>query len=202
MKRILISVFFFSFIILLSSNMNAQEVKDSVKLTSISLSSGDGVLSQGLLFETGFTYGKDLINMYLGERDLAVSYLKSFANGKIYAGPVLEYYMNVPTVGAQLSTSPLKNFSTFSWVGFSFGAPGCKVELAKCRYLFFFQSVDYSYKRFTACAIMLHYNNWQPVLDFKYNQPIMKHVSLFTSAGYNFYGAGHSLPRLGITYKR
>jgi hypothetical protein len=202
MKRILISVFFFSFFIILSSNLKAQEVKDSVKLSSLSLSSGDGVLSQGLLFESGFTYGKDLINLYLGERDLAVSYLKSFAGEKIYAGPVLEYYQNLPTLGAQLITMPIKNVLTFSWVGFSAGNPGEKVNFAKSRYLFYYQSVDYTYKRFSLSGIIMEYGGWQPIVDLKYKQPIMKHVELFTSAGYNFFGAGHTLLRLGITYKR
>ena len=201
MKRILISILFFSFVISLSSSLKA-EAKDSVKLSSLSLSSGDGVLSQGLLFESGFTYGNDLINLYLGERDLAASYLKSFAGGKIYAGPVLEYYMNLPTLGVQVITSPLKNVSTFSWVGFSAGNPGEKVNFEKCRYLFYYQSVDYTYKRFSLSGIIMEYNGWQPIIDLKYRQPLMKNIELFTSAGYNFFGQGHALLRLGVTYKR
>jgi len=193
----------FMFVILMSSNLKAQtEVKDSVKLSSISLSSGDGVLSQGLLFESGFTYGKDLVNLYLGERDLAISYLKSIANEKIYVGPVLEYYQNVPTIGIQMITLPLKNVSTFSWVGASAGNPGMKVELTKWKYLFFYQSVDYTFKRFSVSGVIMEYNGWQPIIDFKYKQPITKNIELFGSAGYNFFGQGHSLLRLGITYKK
>lgn len=201
MKKFLISVFFFSFVILFSSSLQA-EVKDSVKLSSISLSSGDGVLSQGLLFESNFSYGNDLVNLYLGERDLAISYLKSFAKGKVYVGPVLEYYMNLPTLGAQLITSPTKNVSTFSWVGFSAGNPGEKVNFEKYRYLFFYQSLDLTIKRFTASGIIMEYEGWRPIIDLKYKQPIMKNVELFTSAGYNFFGQGHALLRIGITYKR
>jgi hypothetical protein len=193
----------FLFVILIPLNLKAQtEIKDSVKLSSVSLSSGDGVLSQGLLFESSFTYGKDLISLYLGERDLAVSYLKSFANSKIYVGPALEYYINVPTVGIQLITSPLKNVSTFSWVGVSAGNPGMKVELTKWKYLFYYQSIDYTYKRFSASAIIMEYNGWQPIVDFKYKQPIMKNIEMFGSVGYNFSGQGRSLLRLGITYKK
>ena len=201
MKRILISVFFFAFVILSSSSLKAQE-KDSVKLSSISLSSGDGVLSQGLLFETSFTYGKDLVNLYLGERDLAIAYLKAFAKEKIYAGLAMEYYMNLPTLGAQMITLPIKNVSTFSWVGFSAGNPGEKVNFNKCRYLFYYQSLDYTYKRFSGSVIIMEYGGWQPVIDLKYKQPIMKNVELFTSAGYNFFNTGHALFRLGITYKK
>lgn len=193
----------FLFVILASSNLKAQtEIKDSVKLSSISLSSGDGVLSQGLLFESSFAYGKDLIGLYLGERDLAVSYLKSFANEKIYIGPVLEYYMNVPTIGIQLITSPLKNISTFSWIGASAGNPGMKVELTKWKYLFYYQSIDYTYKRLSVSGIVMEYNGWQPIIDVKYKQPIMKNIEMFGSIGYNFFGQGHSLLRLGITYKK
>ncbi|MFZ4632517.1 MAG: hypothetical protein ACOYL8_04970 [Patescibacteria group bacterium] len=201
MKKVLISIFFFSFFILLSSTAKA-EVKDSVKIASLSLSSGDGVLSQGLLFESNFTYGEDLITLYLGERDLAVSYLKSFCKGKIYVGPVLEYYLNLPTPGAQLITSPIKNVSTFSWVGFSAGNPGEKVNFEKFRYLFYYQSVEYTYKRFSLAGVIMEYGGWQPIVDLKYKQPLWKDVELFTSAGYNFFGAGHTLLRLGITYKR
>ncbi len=201
MKRVIFSVFFFSFVIIFSSSLKAQEVKDSIKLSSISLSSGDGVLSQGLLFETSFAYGKDLVNLYLGERDLAISYLKSFAKEKVYAGLAMEYYMNLPTLGAQLITMPIKNVSTFSWVGFSAGNPGQKVNFAKSRYLFYYQSVDYTYKRFSLAGTIMEYSGWQPIIDLKYKQPIMKNVELFTSAGYNFFGQGHALLRLGITYK-
>lgn len=200
MKKIL---FLFSFIfILLSVSVNAQiETKDTVKISSLSLSSGDGVFSQGLLFESNFTYGDDLVNLYLGERDLAIAYLKSFAKGKIFAGPVLEYFINVPTVGIQMIALPCENVSTFSWLGASAGTPGSKVELKNWRYLFFYQSIDYTYKRFSLSGIIMEYGGWQPIIDLKYKQPIMKNVELFSSAGYNFFGQGHSLLRLGITYK-
>lgn len=201
MKRSVFSVFFFIFVIIFSGGVKAQEVKDSIKFSSVSLSSGDGVLSQGLLFETSFTYGKDLINLYLGERDLAVSYLKAFAKEKIYAGLAMEYYLNLPTLGVQVITMPIKNVSTFSWVGFSAGNPGEKLDFNKCRYLFYYQSLDYTYKRFSVSGIIMEYGGWQPIVDLKYKQPIMKNIELFTSAGYNFFKDGHALLRLGITYK-
>ncbi len=198
MKQILI--FFFSFVFIFSSSLKAQD-KESVKLSSASLSSGDGVLSQGVLFESNFTYGEDMICLYLGERDLGISYLKSLFKGKIYVGPALEYFMNLPTPGAQMITSPFKNVSTFSWVGFSAGNPGEKVNFAKSRYLFFYQSLDLTIKRFTVSGVIMEYNGWQPIIDLKYRQPLMKNVDLFTSAGYNFFD-NHTLLRIGITYKR
>lgn len=201
MKKLLISVFFFSFVFIFSSSLKAQNVKDSVKLSSVSLSSGDGVLSQGLLFESTFSYGSDLICLYLGERDLAISYLKSFAKDKVYAGLAMEYFMNLPTIGAQLIAAPLKNVSTFSWLGFSAGNPGEKLSFEKTRYLFFYQSLDLTIKHFTVSGIIMEYEGWQPIVDLKYKQPLMKNVELFTSAGYNFFN-NNTLLRIGITYKR
>lgn len=199
MKKI---IFFLSLSLnlLFTISVSAEE-KDSIKLSSISLSSGDGVLSQGLLFESSFSRGKDLINLYLGERDLAVAYLKAFANEKLFFGPVLEYYLNLPTLGVQVLSMPIKNISTFSWLGFSAGAPGEKVDFSKWQYLFFYQSIDYTFKRFTLSAIIMEYEGWQPIIDLKYRQPIMKNVDFFSSVGYNFFKDGRALFRLGIFYK-
>jgi hypothetical protein len=48
----------------------------------------------------------------------------------------------------------------------------------------------------------MYFDGWIPVIDFKYKQPIMNHVNLFTSAGYNFSGNGAALLRMGITYTK
>jgi len=202
MKTIVFLLFLaFSLNPLFAADSTEKEKKDSIKLSSISLSSGDGVLSQGLLFESSFSRGEDIINLYLGERDLAISYLKSFLNQKLFAGPVLEYYLNLPTIGIQMVTSPIKNVSTFSWLGFSAGAPGEKVDFAKWQYLFYYQSVDYTLKRFTLSAIIMEYKGWQPIIDVKYRQPIMKNIDFFGSVGYNFFKDGRALFKLGIVYK-
>ncbi len=181
----------------------AENGKNSIKFNSLSLSSGEGVLSSGLFFESNFSRGNDQINFYLGGSDLAISYLKSFLNKKLFIGPALEFYMNLPTLGAQMIFLPIKNLSSFSWIGFSAGAPGNEADLSKWQYLFYYQSLDYSYKRFTFSTIALQYNNcWQPIIDIRYRQSIMKNVELFGSAGYKFYKEGHSLFKLGIIYKK
>lgn len=198
MKRLLLISF-----ILLSAFINAQGAnKDSVFLSSISISSGDGVLSQGILFESSFHKGKDLISLYLGERDLGIAYLKNLWKEKLLAGPVLEYYLNLPTIGFQLIFSPLDNLTLFSWTGFSAGNPGEKLNLEKWRYLFYYQSLEYSYKNLSCNAIIMEHRGWQPIIYFKYTQPLLKNVNLFGSVGYNFFGEGRALLRLGITYKK
>lgn len=185
--------------LLVSFGLSAQ---DTVKLSSVSLSSGNGVLSNGLLGEFNFTLNDDVFNLTLGERDLYAYYLKSFFKQKILIGPCLEYYHNVPTASVINIWSPIKNWSTFSWLGYSAGAPDQKVEMAKWRFLFFYQSLDFNYKRFGASGAIMYFDGWIPVVDFKYKQPIMDHVNLFTSAGYNFSGVGAALLRMGITYTK
>lgn len=193
MKKVIATIIV---LVSLISVMSAQKIE----LNSLSLSSGNGPLSQGLLFEAGLSNGSDLISLSLGERDMSVFYLKSLASSKIYVGPCLEYYHNVPTIGLIALTAPLENVSTFSWLGCSAGTPDNKVELLNWQFLFFYQSLDYTYKRFTASGALIYYGGWQPILDFKYKQPLLKNISLFTSAGYNFSGNGSALLRLGISY--
>jgi hypothetical protein len=178
--------------------VKAQEVK----LSSLSLSSGNGPLSAGLLFEANFERGDDLFNLTLGERDMYAFYLKSTLKKKLLIGPCLEYYHNVPTFSGIAIASPIKYVSTFSWLGYSAGAPDQKVELANWRFLFFYQSLDFSYKRFGASGAIMYFDGWIPMVDFKYKQPIMDKINFFTSAGYNFSGEGSALLRIGITYTK
>lgn len=186
--------------VIASLMVNAQEVKKEVKISSLSLSSGNGPLSAGLLFEANFTRGDDLFNLTLGERDMYAFYLKSTLNKKLLIGPCLEYYHNVPTLSGIAIASPIKNFSTFSWLGYSTGKPDMKVELANWQFLFFYQSLDFTYQRIGISGAIMYFQGWIPMLDFKYRQPIMDKVNLFTSAGYNFSGSGSALLRLGIIY--
>jgi len=176
--------------------------QDNVKLSSVSLSSGNGILSNGFLGEFNFTLNNDVFNLTLGERDLYAYYLKSFFKQKILIGPCLEYYHNVPTASVINIWSPFKNWSTFSWLGYSAGQPDMKTELAKWRFLFFYQSLDFNYKRFGATTAIMYFGGWIPVVDFKYKQPIMDHLNFFTSAGYNFSGSGSALLRMGLTYTK
>lgn len=182
--------------------LNAQEGnKKEVKFISGSASTGQDALSSGLLLEFNFSRGGDVINLTLGERDLYASYLKSTLNKKLLIGPCLEYFHNVPTLSTIAISSPIKNVSTFSWLGYSAGNPDEKVELTKWRFLFFYQSADYTFKRFTATGAIMYFDGWQQLAILKYQQPVTKNINFFTSAGYNFFKEGTALLKLGITYK-
>jgi hypothetical protein len=113
---------------------------------------------------------------------------------------MMEYYYNSPTLGAMGILNPIKNITATSWFGFSAGHYGQKIELTNWQFLFFWQQLDYNYKRFTATGVILHFEAWHKILDFKYKQPLNDHFSLFTSAGYDFYGKGKNLLKIGITY--
>jgi hypothetical protein len=181
--------------------VNAQPKEKKVELSSLSLSSGKSPLSAGLFFEANFNLGNDVINVSLGERDLYAIYLKGIGS-KFHIGPSFEYFYNVPVLGAMAIWEPWKFFSTFTWTGISAGTPDMKVELLNWRFLFFYQSLDFHVWRFTASAVMMYYDGWRKIVDFKYVQPISEKFSIFTSAGYDFYKEGSALLKIGIMYKR
>lgn len=193
---------------LISAVVTAQEAGDTIRFSSTTLSSGRGPLTSGIFAEANFSRGNDVISLSLGGDDMYVWYLKSILNQKLLIGPCLEYFYNVPTVSTVAIFSPLKNVSTFSWAGFSAGTPitdgsaDSKVELNNWRFLFYYQSVDYTYKRFTATAAIMYYDGWQKIVDFKYCQPLTKNWSMFTSAGRNFYKQGTTLLKFGIKYTK
>lgn len=171
------------------------------KFSSVSISSGNGPLSSGLFLEANFSLDNDQLGLALGERDLYVFYLKSLLNKKLLAGPCLEYYHGIPTTSLMAIFSPINHWSTFTWLGYSAGTPDMKVELSNWQFLFFYQSLDFNYKRFSATGAILYFDGWMKLLDFKYNQPVTKQISLFTSVGYNFHGDGTALLKMGITFK-
>jgi hypothetical protein len=181
------------------SAVNAEEQEN--KLSSISLSSGNGPLTAGIVAEANFTRGSDIFNITLGERDLYVYYLKSLITDKLCVGPSLEYFYNVPVVGLMMSGSPTSYIATFTWAGCSAGEPGSKIELLKWKFLFFYQSLDLSYWRLTAGGAIMYCAGWQPIASLKYTQPVIKNISIFTFVGYNFFEKGTALLRFGATYK-
>lgn len=200
--NILIIALLISVVNAFGQNSDSLKLKNEVKFESVSLSSGQGALSSGVFFEGNFSRGNDAINLTLGNNDLYAYYLKSFFKNKVFAGPCIEYFYDIPTVSGIIITHPLKHVSTFSWLGYSAGTPGMEVELTNWRMLFYYQSASFNYGRFTATGAILYYDHWQQIIDFKYTQPLTKNINLFTSAGYNFFDGGKALLKLGITYKR
>ena len=197
MKNILI----LSVAILLSLNVFSQ--KDSVKVNSISFSSGQGALSSGPLLSADFSKGKDLINISLGERDIYVVYLKNIYKD-FYSGPSLEFYHNIPTVGLMSSVnffnSKTLSVSMLNWIGFSAGKPGYKADFTNWQLLFFYQSLALNYQRLSLSSAVLWYESWGYLFDLKYTQPLTENFSAFGSAGYNFYEDGNYLFSIGLKY--
>ena len=199
MKRLII--FFLS--VLVSSFAFSQ-----VKFESASLSSGHGPLSYGIFGEINFSINsRDVLNISLGNDDMYIMYLKSLSkSSRIFTGASVEYYYNVPTLGYVLLTTPIKagNFSLspFTWTGISAGNPGEKVELLNWGYLFFWQSLDLSYKSLSLTSAILNFQgDWGHLFDLKYTQKLNENFSAFTSGGYSFFGDGKALMKIGITYR-
>ena len=180
----------------------SQENK-SITPLSISFSSGQAALSSGPLLSASFARNKDLINFNIGERDIYIVYAKHIYKN-IYSGPSLEFYHNIPTLGLMTSFGLFSHndvkFSTLNWFGFSAGKPGQKANLSKAQLLFFFQSINLSYKRLSFCGAALWYEEMGYLLELKYKQPLADKFSAFTSAGYNFYKDGNYLFSIGLSY--
>lgn len=111
-----------------------------LKLNSLSLSSGEGPLSNGLFFEAYFSRGNDILNVSLGERDMYFIYLKGLGS-RFNIGPSFEFYYNLPLLGVMAVATPIKtadfSISTTTWTGISAGEFGSKADLANWQYLFF-----------------------------------------------------------------
>lgn len=203
---ILLSVAILSFSALpsYSQTETKTEIKKEVKLSSLSLSSGEGPLSNGVFAEVNFSRGNDVINASISASDMYFVYLKGIGK-RISIGPSFEYFLNVPVLGIMGFITPVQTekFSIVSmtWSGISAGVPGEKVEPFNWGYRFFWQSLDFTYSRFTMTGAILNYDTWGPLVDFKYKQPLTPKWNLFASTGYSWYGDGKALLKLGITYK-
>jgi hypothetical protein len=139
------------------ASINAQD--EGVKLSSLSLSGGKGALTSGLFFEANFANGNDAFNLSLGEKDLYFFYLKGLFNGKFSIGPCLEYYYNTPVVGVMGSINPSKYISALSWAGWSAGEPGGKITPLKWKFLFFYQGLDFTFKRVAIGGAIMYGNH-------------------------------------------
>ncbi len=195
--------------IVLSLNLLLSSLAFSqVKFESVSISSGHGPLSSGVFIESSFSLNKgDALSVSLGNDDMYIMYLKSLSkSSRIFAGASVEYYYNVPTLGVVLITTPISNkhftLSTFTWTGISAGNPGERVELLNWGYLFFWQSVDLSFKGLTLTGALMNYQyDWGYLYDIKYTQKLNPEFSAFISGGYNFFKDGKALMKIGLMYR-
>ncbi len=186
------------------SAFSQTEAKKEIKLSSASLSSGEGPLSNGVFAEANFSRGNDVINVSISASDMYIVYLKGIGK-RVTIGPSFEYFLNVPVVGIMGFVTPVQrekfSITAMTWSGVSAGIPGEKVQPFNWGFRFFWQSIDFSYTRFTLTGAVLYYDSWGPLVDFKYKQPLTPKWGLFASAGYSWYCDGKTLLKLGITYK-
>ncbi len=200
-KIIVLSVFVVS--CLFSFSQNNQIENNKIKPLSISFSSGQGALSSGPLLSANFSRNKDIINFTIGERDVYVAYLKNVYKN-IYSGLSMEYFHNIPVLGIMNNIGIYKKdfikISMLNWTGFSAGKPGDKASFKHSQLLFFFHSLDLSYKQLSIRGAALWYEEWGYLFELKYKQPLTDKFSAFTSAGYNFHKEGDYLFSIGLCY--
>ena len=199
MKNIVILLVF----VLFSLVVFSQDKNKELNPLSLSLSSGQGAISSGLRLNANFANNKDLLTVSIGEQDIYFVYMKNIYKN-IYSGPSIEYYHNIPTLGLLSSIgiygqNDIKIAMT-NWFAFSAGKPGERADFSDWQMLFFFHSLDLSYKRLSFCGAALWYEEWGYLFELKYTQPLSNKFSAFTSAGYNFYKDGNYIFSMGINY--
>lgn len=201
MKKIII-ILVVSLICALS--LSAQEVAPTkFRLHSLSLSSGKGIISSGLIFKTDLSYGQDLVNIKISQDDMYVLYLKRL-NARIYSGPSIEFFHNIPTLGLMTSVNFINtgkfSLGTTNWFAFSAGDLGEKAKLTDWNFLFFYESLDLKYDNLSLSAAALWYKTWIYAAELKYKLNLTPQIGLIPSLGYNFSQKDY-LFGLGITYK-
>lgn len=174
-----------------------------IKPSSLSLSGGQGAISSGLRFNANFTRNKDLLTVSIGQKDIYFVYQKNIYK-KIYSGPSLEYYHNIPTLGL-LSSIGIYEKNEFrigmtNWFAFSLGNPDQKVNFRDTKLLFFYLSSELSYKNLTLSGGALWFEEWGYLFDLKYTKSLTEKLAIFSSAGYNFYKDGNYIFSMGINY--
>ncbi len=180
----------------------AQE-DSKIKLNSVSLSSGKGILSSGLVFKADLSREHDLISIKLSQDDMYLLYLKR-VTPRLYAGPSVEFFHNIPVLGLMTNLTLVsgKNFSasTMNWTAISAGDIGERANLAKWDFIFTYQSLDLRYRNLSLSGAALYYHQWILALEGKYNVRLTKNFSVAPSVGYNF-STKETLFCFGASYK-
>lgn len=180
-------LFLFSVIISLISSTSVVKAQiDTLKLSSIEVSSGKGAVASGLYGYTTFENKKSSIMLTLSNQDLEVTYIRKISKA-LSAGPNVGYWMNIPYASLQLIWSPSDNFSTFHWAGYGIGEPGSK--LGSPRFFFSVQQATVTLnKNFSGNYTLIHYLDNIPthVGNIKYIGKVNKNFSIYTNVGYDF----------------
>ena len=196
----IIMVMSFSF----SNSVFGQEEKskDTFKMSYIDVNSGKSPLGAGFFTTVGMNSRKSVMQITITEDKVFVNYFCKFSKiQSIKVGPSVGYFQNVPMVGAIGSWTPSKYFSTFHWVGYTFGMPMGKIE-SKPSFLFACNSVNIDVWKIRVSYSIVHFQKCVPkhVTCIKYTQKINTNFSVYTDSGYDWTNATQMI-KFGVTYK-
>jgi hypothetical protein len=169
-------------------SVNAQNLKqpDTLKLTSVEVSSGKGAVASGLYGYVTFSNKKSSLMLTLSAEDLEMTYLYKVSKS-LFIGPNVGYWMNIPYASAQIIWNPSKYFGTFHWAGYGAGEPGAK--LGSPRFFFSVQQTTVTLnKNFSANYTLIHYLDNVPthVGNVKYTGKVNKNFTIYTNVGWDF----------------
>ncbi len=88
-----------------------------------------------------------------------------------------------------------------NWSGISAGTPGEKADLLNWKPLFCYSSATLAYGPISlSTATMWYADKWGWLFELCYKQKLTDNISAFTSGGYNYYGDGNYLFKIGLSY--
>jgi hypothetical protein len=206
MKKIFLLFFaFFGAIIFVQAQNDSlvTQTTSEFQLKNIDFSSGRSALGSGIyiIFNSASQkYGASQIT-FAQDKILVNHFFSIGGKKKIKIGPSAGYYKNVPYVGAIMTTSPFKGFSTLHWAGYSFGQPEDVWEIAPT-FLFLVNAVNYDVWRFRVSHTVIHFQELKPkhVSCLRYTQKINGDLSAYTDIAYDITNKTQLL-KLGVNWK-
>lgn len=186
------------------NNVFGQEEKsnDSFKMSYIDVNSGKGPIGAGFYVTFGMNSKKSVMQVTITEDKTFVNYFfKISKKQSVKIGPSVGYYQNVPLVGAIASWTPSKYFSTFHWVGWTFGQPMGKISSSPS-FLFACNSANIDVWKVRVSYSIVHFQKCVPkhVTCIKYTQKINNNFSVYTDDGYDWTNAIQMI-KFGVVYK-
>jgi hypothetical protein len=187
-------------IALISMCINAQD-STAWKLNSVSISTGETPLLNGLAFSGVITKGKSTwiadYTSTLGE----VIYL--YAPKKwIFFGPSVGFLKNTTWVGPIASLNLFKGYlTTLNWVGWSFGDPEIGNTSGEIGFMFSYHQTNINWKSLQVYHVLLHYqkNPTENIFGIKETYELSDNISLFGGWGYMLDAEKH-LWSTGLNY--
>ncbi len=203
-KKIAIFFLFFTLSILVKSQSTAQKDSASTfRLTEIEVCSGKGAITSGVYTYFNLENKKGLCQITLSQEDLEITYFYRLFKGKLFAGPNLGYFYNIPYLGPEVLFSPSKYLSTFHWIGWSLGRPEEKIDPKNSSFLFAVNSISLNFWRFKGTYCLINYLKFAPqhTVSLKYTQPLNNKFTVYTDVGYDFLNKNQLL-KIGLNWKQ